>query len=555
MIVTRQGNNAVEFLLDGDTYFQRLHQTLDSIRANASAGAGAQFVRMAFWQMSPDTFLPGFPNPAGGAMQAGAFLTDILEAIARLGVPVQLIAWAGTTLVNAVNAEMASNWRMRKWVLATNQRNAGLAHYRPIDIYMECYGGATRIGMSTHQKIVVASDGVTKEAYVGGMNLAQKYLSAATHDPVNRWHDAAVRCEGRIVEDIEGEWVRRWSKQAQPPAPAGLIAPPAAPVMNGLTVTMMTTNVEATPRETNILAQTLTRINAAGSYVYLEGYALTDPQLVTALAAARTAGRAVLPVVDHPRNQGGGPDAFAYLMFYTYVELALAGFVSLDAVATWRSWIRGAPITYNANAAAPPVVRKLGLNPNTLASFNPVNAFWVNLTLPGGQVKRIWFRDIWAINANPAWPVMYAPKTYRLDRPDDWTYPHAKVALVDDRYVLIGTSNWTYRSMQFDGEITLEIDDPPVAGGPPSFAQTVRQALFAHWGMPTAAPSAVGAAAVGANWVQDATANRNAWAGGFVPLSATRIVPLELTDFIHPASIESWKRAVTTMGAIASAYL
>lgn len=546
MIVRRQGNNAVEFLLDGDAYFQRLHRTLESIQA--TGGGGAQFVRMAFWQMSPDTFLPAYP--AGGAIQAGAFLTDILEAIARLGIPVQLIAWAGTTLVNAVNPEMKSNWQMRKWVCATNQHNATLGGYRPIDLYMERYGGATRIGMSTHQKIVVASDGVTKEAYVGGMNLAQKYLSAATHDPVNRWHDAAVRCEGRIVEDIEGEWVRRWSKQAQPPAPAGLIVPPAAPVMNGLTVTMMTTNVEATPRETDVLAQTLTRINGAASYAYLEGYALTDPQLVTALAARRAAQCAVIPVVDHPRNQGGGPDAFAYLMFYTYVELALAGFVSLDAVATWWSWIKGVPITYAANPAVAPVVRKLGLNPNRLASFNPINAFWVNLTLPGGQVKRIWFRDIWTITANPAWPVMYAPKTYRLDRPDDWTYPHAKVALFDDQYVLIGTSNWTYRSMQYDGEITLEIDDPTNA-----FPQTVRQALFAHWGMQTAALPVGGAAAVGANWVQDATANRNAWAGGTVPLSATRIVPLQLTDFIHPASVEAWKRAATTMGAIASAYL
>lgn len=552
MIVTRQGTNAVAFLLDGDAYFQRLHQTLEGIRL--SGGGGTQFVRMAFWQLSPDTFLPSYPL-GGGAVQPGAHLIDLLEAMARLGTPVQLIAWAGTTIVRLVNHEMASNWEMKKWVDAVNHRNAGVVGYRPIDIYMESYGGPTHIGMSTHQKIVIASDGNTKEAYVGGMNLAQKYLSRELHDPVNWWHDAAVRVTGAIVDDIEAEWMRRWSKQNPVPAPAGGIGPPAAPIFGGVTVSMMTTNIEATPPETNVRLRMLNRIINATQYIYLENYALTDPYLVSALAARKAAGLPVIPVVNHPRSRTmEGFDGFSYLMFYTYVELALANFVTLDAVDTWWAWLTRTPNVYTAAAMNARIVQKAGLNPNAVALFNPANSFRLNFTTPIGAAKTIYFRDIWGITTPaapgpapaPQLPVMYGPKTHRFEESRRWTYPHAKVALFDDQYVLIGTANWTYRSMQYDGEITLEIDSA-------AFAQGVRQQLFSHWDMPTSA--AGGPMAVGANWINDALANQQAWAAGAFALSETRIVPLALDDFIYPGSLESWQRYATTSGAALSAYL
>lgn len=525
MHVTRANSNA-QFLLDGNAYFGRLHQSIDGVIA-AGAGAG-RFVRLAFWQISPDAFLPGY---GGGA---GALLIDKLEAIARLGIRVEIIAWAGTQVANNFVGEMKSGWKTRDWVHAVNNRNVATPGYRPIEIYMETYGQRT-FGMSTHQKIVVLSNGLQKEAYVGGMNMAHKYLSDSVHDPDNWWHDAAVRVTGQIVDDIEGEWVRRWNKQNG----LGALATPigvAAPDPANLTITMMTTNSEAVPAERDIRAWMLMRVGAAANYVYLENYALTDPSIVSALAASKQGGCAVIPVVNHPRNTTmSGFDGFSYLMYFTYVELALADLVSFDAADSWRG--RLGPITnYPAANVVGPVVNKAGYNPAVMATLNPATSYSVQFATAAGAARDIGLRYIWNITTNNE--VMYAPKTYRLNEATKWTYPHSKVALIDDRFVIVGTSNWTYRSMQYDGEITLEIDSG-------AFAQGVRAQLFNHWHMPGAA-AAVGAGAVGGAWLLDAGANDGAWAANNFDLSQTRLISLGFNDFMHPISLEAWKKSFSS---------
>lgn len=541
MQVTRVGNNAADFLLDGDAYFQRLHQTLESVRA--TGGGGNQFVRMAFWQFSPDTFLPACPSLAGVAMP-GRYLCDLLEAIAIAGMPVQLIAWYGTTAVNSFVGEMASNWAMNRWVQDANARHGATLGYRPIQMYMESYGGTRHVGMSTHQKIVIASTGPLKEAFVGGMNLAQKYLSSDQHEPTASWHDTALRVTGAIVDDIEGEWLRRWNKQTVVPAPGGAIGA-AAPVMGGLTMTMLTTNIEANPVETDIRTHMLGRIAGATDFAYLENYALTDPQLVSALAAKRAPGPGqvdVIPMVNHPRNMTqSGFEVFAYMMFYTYVELGLADFVSFDAVDTWSAWLLNQPVNYPTAGVVGPVVQKIGFNPGQTAVFNPVSAFRLQYNDGAGTQHRVWFRDIWNINTTN--PVMYGPQNNHARVSDHWTYLHSKLALFDDQYVIVGTSNWTYRSMQYDGEITLEVDDPTNA-----FPIAVRQQLFNHWQMPTAAVA--GTAGVGAAWIADANANPATLGAG----ALARAVPLQVADFIHPTSVEAWRKYATN-GTLVSAMM
>jgi hypothetical protein len=98
--------------------------------------------------------------------------------------------------------------------------------------------------------------------------------------------------------------------------------------------------------------------------------------------------------------------------------------------------------------------------------------------------------------------------------------------------------------MQYDGEITLEIDDATNA-----IPQQIRQALFAHWSMGTAAGSNTNA--VGADWITDANANPARLGTG----ANARVVPLEMNDFLHPSSFEAWKKFKSTPGAVISAYL
>jgi hypothetical protein len=55
-----------------------------------------------------------------------------------------------------------------------------------------------------------------------------------------------------------------------------------------------------------------------------------------------------------------------------------------------------------------------------------------------------------------------------------WPYPHSKLAIFDDRHMFVGSANWTYRSMEYDGEISAIIHDN----------QTVarfRERLLMHW--------------------------------------------------------------------------
>ncbi len=526
-------NNSADFLLDGDEFYIELHRSLRALLAAGNGGNNC--VRMSYWQLSPDTVLPAYGG-VGGVAQTN--MTDLLRLLARGGIVVQLIAWAGAWGLRRINAEMASNWAMNRWVTQTNQADVNLVGYRAMQMYMEVYGGR-HVGCSTHQKITLVEYGATREAFIGGMNMAQKYRSTTIHDPQDYWHDTAVKVMGPVVDTIEAEWVRRWNKQ-----PHFGLAPnggSAGTTPGHLDITVMTTNLEVNPAETDIRVRMLQLITAATDLIYMEGYALTDPFLVGALAArvGEHTPPNIITVVNHPHNERQQAAFFSYMMFYTFMEMNLQRFHTIETVDFWRDWICRAPRTIQSNAAINRHIDKGAINANAMAAFNPVNRYRFNFT-EGGVVRRMMFRYIW--NITPQFNLMYAPKTVNAAHPNQWTYPHSKLALFDDNTVVIGTANWTYRSMQYDGEISLEIVDT-VAGNP--FATGVRTRLFQHWNQ-LANPHA---------WDAQARQNVTDLANGVVPAGETRIVPLGLTDFVYPGSWDSWKKFASTGGAVFSAYL
>lgn len=531
-------NNAADFLLDGDAYFRRVHENLrDLLAAPAAANS---YVRMAFWEFSHEAYLPSYTT-GGGAHVPGCLLKDLLFDIADKGHIIQLIAWYGTWAVRRFAAEMKTNQKLQTWVTQTNTAHNNVGTYRNIQAYLEQYGGNVT-GCSTHQKIVIVSITGAKQAFVGGENMSQHYLSESTHNYKNWWHDTAVRVRGPVVDDIEGEWVRRWRKQnANGPLPNTAVGIAQANA-GTLSIRMATTNVEANPVETSIRDQMILRIQNAQNLIYLENYALTDPILINALAARLRGANppTVIILVNNPAATSLPQDfsPFSYLMFYTYAELALIDCQSFSAVDTWRAWITRTPNVYlNANVQNP-VMRKLGLNPNTMASFNPVNAFRYDYTYNATD-KKVWLRNLWDITTNVN--VMYAPQSNHPGG-NKWPYPHSKLAIFDDDFLVVGTSNWTYRSMQYDGEITLMIHDTAIA---PNFVTTARDDLFEHWNQNNGF----------AGWSADADQNIVDFTNNAVPLEEVRIVPLRMTDFIHPASAKAWKKIVSTVGAAASAYL
>ncbi|WP_417837218.1 phospholipase D-like domain-containing protein [Thalassospira tepidiphila] len=451
-------NCAAEFLLNGDAFFSRLNKSLNSVLSSATNDQGAQnenrVVRTAFWMMDTDVELPKYPG--GKAVK----LTDILEQIASKGVPVQLIVWAGPSILNnfkMLEFGMYSNWGIERWANEVNERNANISGYKPIRVLMESYGGFTQFGMSNHQKIAVISDGLSKEAFVGGLNVSQFYMNPS-------WRDAAVCVTGPIVEDIESEWIRRWCKHWTAPEPKGPVGL-SSPSKDGMKITMLITNSEHRAPKTEIRDRLIRRVQESKGYVYLENYALTDPFLVNELARRKEQGVDVIPIVS--RSSEDNP--FSYLMFYTYIQLAFSDLESFKVIENFSNFSTARPIEYHGSKTDSSLVKFNRYNWRTNAILNPATDYMVEFKEMSGIAKEFYFHDI--VDIIPKKPIIFCPRK---------TYPHAKIAMIDDKYLIVGSCNWTYRSLQYDGEIALEIDDE-------AFVRDLRSKLFKSWDLPQVA--------------------------------------------------------------------
>jgi phosphatidylserine/phosphatidylglycerophosphate/cardiolipin synthase-like enzyme len=123
---------------------------------------------------------------------------------------------------------------------------------------------------------------------------------------------------------------------------------------------------------------------------------------------------------------------------------------------------------------------------------------------------------------------MFSP--VRRTAANNWQsiYIHSKLALFDDQWLALGTANFTYRSMNYDGEITVFINNPTIA-------TNARTALFNHWqsgNVPPPIPATFNGQA-------------NTAAGCFtanIATPGTYVVPLTLNDFwAHPPTgREGW---------------
>lgn len=523
-------NNAVDFLLDGDAFFEQMHRSLRGLIANGTRGNANCYVRLAYWMIANDLTLPGYLG------QAPAAFTDVLKAVAIAGHQVQIIAWIGNS-----NMGLNHDW-LTAWVNTTNTANAINVGYVAIQLYLEQYGGTWQ-NCSNHQKVMLISTNGAKEVLLGGLNISGAYLSSDQHDAANDWHDTGVLVQGPAVDDIEAEWVRRWRKQpGNGPVPNTAIGAAQANAGN-LTIRTCTNNFEANPAEADIRPQMVQRIVNAQNLIYMENYALTDPFLVNTLAGvirgAYGNNPQIVTVVDDPRGQTDGLGALgSYLMYYTFLELSLPRLASVDVVDTFMRRIMKTPRNIAVGAMVNPRVTSNAININRAATFNPVTNYRLRFT-ENATNRSIGFSDIWGYTPNGNANIMYTLTSGAGNQ----AYPHSKLAIFDDNWLVVGTSNWTYRSMQYDGEITLFINDATVA---PNFVTGVRDQLFAHWNQP----------ANPANW--DATARQNVVQIGNGTIAnhdeEPRIIPLGYGDFLHPSSSDAWKSGYVWLGYGGSTY-
>lgn len=489
---TQTIGNQVKLLLDGEEFFKELTFQLDRV-IHAKPGKGT-YVRLAFWEVDGNCEID---------RSGRRTLSTMLHAAADAGHTVQIIYWKPSPLTGAI---LKKGWTLPPRIPTYQSKKVypvGPNHESlrgSVQVYGEPHRGWS-FGTANHQKVVlVAIDGVLT-AIVGGMNLTNKSYALVTHDPrvqlkglvgaavaagtevggTQNWHDTAVMITGPATAAVEEEWLRRWNKRRPSPRIAPVKAPVQAPIDGGHAVTILTTNSELRTREMHIREALCERIATAERYVYLENYVLSDPILVAALADRLRATKDLVVIFV----AGKDTEPYAYMNRLTRLRLIIAA----GGAATIRLEETGGSFSIKDNCLDPVVVGGDFSDPLRINHLELLKNPWgakdaFRYTTPQGKKMQVPLGEIKAATSNR---VLFAYPTHGAVKPIYMGfYVHSKLVLVDDDTAFIGSANFSYRSMVYDGEMCARI-----AG---SAAKDIRVALFKHFDLDYADASAIQAA-------------------------------------------------------------
>ena len=195
--------NLVEPLVEGATYFARLHQTVSAL------GRG-DLLMFTDWRGDVDELLDG----------PGTQVGDVIAAAAERGVDVRGLLWRSHR--DELGFFRRENLRFRRRVEAAGGQLV--------------LDQRVRRGGSHHQKLVVARGGADGEgdgeedvAFVGGVDLAHSRHDDGRHlgDPNARrmpaiygtrppWHDLQLQVRGPAVGDLDLVFRERWQDPTPP---------------------------------------------------------------------------------------------------------------------------------------------------------------------------------------------------------------------------------------------------------------------------------------------------------------------------------------------------
>lgn len=515
-------NNETLFLLD-EEFFQQVHQQLS--RIERSEPADDTYVAIAMWSCDLETPLPKVEVP-GGEDQEARKLEEVLSALGDKGHKVKIVLWAGSSVSGVTgNKERLKALKAQKWA-ASNPN---------IRVYLEPYKSSMSLGISffgwgasNHQKMVICSHQGKLEAIIGGFNLGGEYSSKANHSLAGQyWHDTAVVLKGPAAADVHNEWVRRWSKQGTGQGVVANVKPSTQKSKAKQKITIATTNSEFSARQNDIRQLMVDHIKAARTSIYIENYAFTDPALLEALwSKLATSNIPVVVLINHPQNElFEANTTWSYYHYYAYVHLSLAR--ATEVVVDSPTNLDALPHPLPSSGEWTLVPGK-GRGKVTFLEPQDSELSWTD---DEGDMWSCHFSQIRSITAPP---ILYGVrssntrtnsktnKTYRC-----WPYPHSKMAIFDDKVAVIGSSNWTYRSMEYDGEIAAFIDCGTAV-------PALRKRLLSHWwldgvgnkGLVDSVPS----------WIAQAPKNEaNIGKTPLTqPLPRCYVMPLHFDDFLHP---------------------
>ncbi|MBN8466729.1 hypothetical protein JYJ95_09395 [Corallococcus exiguus] len=548
MAAHQTNDNEVVFHLDGEEFFSALSAAMDQV-AQTAANVPNTYVRMAYWNAVHDMPLvhgmQGLVAGAAPAITLGDLLETKLRAVAMAGHPVDVILFEPSRVERLEDmgkglhedhvqfSAFLNDWR-------TGPSGAGEYGER-IRVFLEEYRAWSPGGVATsnHQKITICSINGQRTVFLGGFNLTRIYWDTRAHSRTDGpWHDTGVAIRGPATTDVEQEWLRRWRKSDKPvrpanatvqqtyPAGAGAAAP--ANGARGVGVTIATTNTEGRT-ERDIQRLLIQHIQNAGQYAYFENYAFSDPDVVAALVARLTPVPA--PAAPPPTvlvNVAVPSGAYRYLDYVSWAQLA---FLTCNSVQV-----------PNPAGGADLVVQRAGALSWNVATGSFLHEGWLQSTRIRWQLPQ-------PAAAGPALPgpMQSAPvssivafngglRFYTPTRAADGgnvvpVYLHSKLALFDDRVAMVGTANFTYRSMMYDGEMAAFLDSNLLV-------PEIRRRLFEHYNTDAAAIAPHNAA----NWSANADANMALWGVNGLTAGALYVIPLQMANFDKqpPGGKDGW---------------
>lgn len=475
---------------------------------------GPTYVRLAYWLIQENIHLG---DKTQRKISANSLVNKI-ESVLKAGHDVDVILWYPNFKDRPFLREQAEEHdplaeRIRAVALEARRTTAGAGHAR---VYKERYEGWT--GSSQHQKIAIFSIHGQRTAIVGGMNLAERYFDTRAHDCHLKgrelpWHDTAVELQGPISEDIEAEWMRRWNRvvaiaedrltlnnlsnhliSSRPGGPRGsalrhndamaeenekqqihfpdAVAPLLAGTFCGVPAVVRLTRDDTKIRTREIRDELLARIGAATTRIYMENNQFTDPELVRAIYN-RQRQVPLLQVLIVTGPQGAAVD---YLTRRAWLHMALRH-PSANSL-TYRSRNAAGAVTGIRRISKSSPTDEPWAVEDHYKDESPGSSTWLKddcirikksdtrRHLTSTKIKR--FHDIVDVECDfyfltPVRQTGYSRNDLREVVPALRSIVvHSKLAVIDD-CLICGSANWTYRSMQYDGEMTVFMEKKSLA--------------------------------------------------------------------------------------------
>ncbi|MCP3944852.1 MAG: hypothetical protein GY710_25695 [Desulfobacteraceae bacterium] len=468
------GGNHVEFLMDGANIMGLIRDQMLEIAKTDGINPSQTYVRMAFWKIAPDVKI--------GANQREP-LIRLIKKVVQAGHNVDIIVWYPNLKTRLASVEAADHAKVHDDLATECQRINSFRHRGIVRLYRERYEGG--VGASNHQKMCIFSNNGSRIAVVAGLNLENEYYDTIEHPSNgNVWHDTAVSIRGPSVTIVEDEWLRRW-KRVQAIQSHWILA--FKKLKNHLTTRGSGKNSVAIAKNPNepakysqntlvqialtrsrkrgnindIKKQLVYRIGKANRYVYLENSQLSDPEIVRALYK-RLAQLPHLKIIVIT-NIGEGP--LSYMTRRAWQQIALRhrdletvycqtkkGKVKFKKTDT-RGWsVKDTAHQWLFETGAKRLIQmsdsKLGRISDPWLEKDKVKFRHNNVgqSIRLSQIDRIKGKFYFY---TPLWIGNY-------DNYDTYDSPaiHSKLAIIDDKFLIVGSANWSYRSMHYDGEMT-----------------------------------------------------------------------------------------------------